>query len=119
MRKLLRFLLWVKLSDRLPRLPRHYGADFDPKTIAPAERTLMSLSYLRAPGAAKKLERRAGRPLAELADALPVPRWRRRNRIPALLGRSLKLLNYDPFRRYAPRRRRGDRRPYTPEIRRR
>lgn len=115
MKRLLRYLLRVKLSDRLPTIPRHFATDYEPGEVDRVAERLMQLSAIRAPGAISRLERRYRRPADDLARSLPLPRWRRRNTLKALLGRSLRLMNYDPFKRYAPRRR--DRRQFTPEPR--
>lgn len=115
MRKLLRYLIRVKLSDRLPRIPYQWATDYDPSEVDRTAERLMELTAIRAPGAIKRLERRYRRSADELVASLPLPRWQRRNTLKGLIGRTLRLMNYDPFKRYAPRRR--DRRQFVPEPR--
>lgn len=100
--KLIKYFRHIKLSDRLPPLPRGYSTDFDPRSAADEEVTLMRMSALRSPHSVERLKRRYGAANAqELIDQLPKRhKARRGQRFMPLVRRIFGTTAYNPMRRY-------------------
>lgn len=104
MRKLIRYFFRLKLSDRLPRIPRMYSTDYNPRLVDHDTANLMRMTAIRSPQGAEILKKRhktnASRDLVHL---LPLQKPRRRRRLMPLLRRIEGTTPYDPLKRWAAR----------------
>lgn len=101
MSKLIKYFIYIKLADRLPRMPRQWANDYDPGDVSADEADLMRVTAIRSPHGVKILKRRYRLDkVDDLKRAVPIRfRPRRGNRLLPLLRRIFGLAAHDPMRR--------------------
>jgi hypothetical protein len=99
-RRLVRYFFWLKYRERLPRVPRFYATEYDPRQVDRHDADLMRLAAARDPGSARVLEKRRRMSAQQLARLLDVPRPRRSPRLLPLLRHISGTTAYDPLKRF-------------------
>lgn len=101
MGNLIDYLRYQPVWRRLPRMPRMYSTEYDPKLLDHDTVTLMQQTHVRSPQGVEVLKRKHGAASArELVQSLPPARYQRhiRARFMGLIRRTLGLTSFDPMR---------------------